>query len=89
MADLWSAVGMAVDTELDDLDSSDTHWGYNDPVEATCPDNLNLLSLNKLFKLTKESEKSIKIQHHEIFVPLRSGSATLYIVKRNIHPNFT
>lgn len=60
MADLFGAVWTAEDTELDDLDLSDSQWGYGDPVSPTCSDVWDLLDLEKLFKLIKEGEKKVK-----------------------------
>lgn len=48
MTDLWGAVGMVEDTELNGLDLSDTHWKYGGPTVATCPDIWDLWILTNL-----------------------------------------
>lgn len=38
----------------------DPQWGYGDPAEVNCADIWDIFDLEKLFKLTKEGEKSRK-----------------------------
>lgn len=60
MADVWGSMGVSDGMELGGIDLSDTQWAYGKATVTTSPDIWDVLDLDKLFKLTKESKRSIE-----------------------------
>lgn len=58
MEEMWGAVDISHEAELDEVDLTDIQWGYGEPAASTCPDIWDLLDFDKHLQINQRRGKT-------------------------------